>query len=125
MKKNPQSQSGIFAPRVIGAFLLCSAGVFLAMFGFAAAIPDRKTQLRSERPNELSAAILPAPQFKPDSKSTRKNFVAQTNSGWSIVSSPNLNTGSLENSITAVACISDSDCWAVGEYRTDLFRTLI
>ena len=94
------------------------------MFGFAAAIPDKKTQLRSERPNELSAAILPAPLISVDSNRS-KNFVAQTNSGWSIVSSPNINTGSLENSITAVACISDSDCWAVGEYRTDLFRTLI
>jgi hypothetical protein len=123
MKQVSQSQSGVFAPRAIGAFLLCSVGVFLAMFGFAAAIPDRRAQLASELPKGLSAAILPAPQFKPDS--ARKNFVAQTNTGWSIVSSPNINTRTEENSIQDVACVSASDCWAVGESRLDILQTLI
>ena len=83
------------------------------MFGFAAAIPGKKTQLRSERPNELSAAILPAPQFRLDSKSTRRNFVAQTNAGWSIVNSSNA-FSTQGNSIEGITCLSASDCWAVG-----------
>jgi hypothetical protein len=36
MKKNPASQSGLFNPRVLIAFSLCSVGVLLAMFSFAA-----------------------------------------------------------------------------------------
>src|ERR1043166_2223956 len=36
MKKNPLSQSGLFDPRVLLAFALCSAGVLLAMFSFTA-----------------------------------------------------------------------------------------
>jgi len=35
MKKNPASQSGLFNPRVLIAFSLCSVGVLLAMFSFA------------------------------------------------------------------------------------------
>jgi hypothetical protein len=36
MKKNhPVSESGFFNPRMFGAFLLCSAGAWLAMFSFA------------------------------------------------------------------------------------------
>jgi hypothetical protein len=83
------------------------------MFGFAAAIPDRSVQLSSELPNELSAASLPAYQFKPDSRSTRKNFAAQTNLAWSIVSSANV-FSTEDNTIEAITCPSASDCWAVG-----------
>src|SRR2546428_11646039 len=36
MKKNPNSQSGLFNPRILLAFTLCSAGVLLAMLSFAA-----------------------------------------------------------------------------------------
>src|SRR5437762_2618897 len=36
MQRNPRSQSGLFNPRVVVAFSLCSVGVFLAMFSFAA-----------------------------------------------------------------------------------------
>ena len=35
MRKNLSSESGIFNPRIFGAFLLCSVGVWLAMFSFA------------------------------------------------------------------------------------------
>jgi len=35
MKKNPASASGLFNPRFLLAFGLCSVGVFLAMFSFA------------------------------------------------------------------------------------------
>lgn len=40
MQKRPTSQSGLFNPRILAAFLLCSAGVFLAMFSFAADPPN-------------------------------------------------------------------------------------
>src|SRR5438876_2927175 len=36
MKQNPDSQSGLFNPRILLAFTLCSAGVLLAMLSFAA-----------------------------------------------------------------------------------------
>jgi hypothetical protein len=35
MQKNPTSQSGIFTPRTLLAFVLCCFGVLLTMFGFA------------------------------------------------------------------------------------------
>src|SRR5207244_225955 len=35
MQKNSSSESGLFNPRVLIAFALCSAGVLLAMFSFA------------------------------------------------------------------------------------------
>src|SRR6266404_9302187 len=35
MRKNPDSQSGIFHPRAFLAFILCSAGAMLAMLSFA------------------------------------------------------------------------------------------
>src|ERR1700730_10765245 len=35
MKKNPTSKSGLFNPRVLLAFALCSVGVLLAMYSFA------------------------------------------------------------------------------------------
>src|SRR5437016_10832683 len=36
MRKNPVSQSGLFNPRALVAVSLCSVGVLLAMFSFAA-----------------------------------------------------------------------------------------
>ena len=36
MKQNPASQSGLFNPRIFATATLCSAGIFLAMLGFAA-----------------------------------------------------------------------------------------
>src|SRR5437016_13210511 len=40
MKKNPASQSGLFNPRVLLAFCLCSVGAMLAMFSFASTPPS-------------------------------------------------------------------------------------
>ena len=36
MRTNPDSQSGLFNPRILLALVLSSVGVFLAMFSFAA-----------------------------------------------------------------------------------------
>jgi hypothetical protein len=45
---------------------------------------------------------------------------------WTIVTAPNP-AGTQGASLEAVTCVSDSNCWAVGEYLTDTFayRTLI
>src|SRR2546422_9236332 len=43
MKKNPASQSGLFNPRVLLAFTLCSVGVGLAILGSLAANPPSGT----------------------------------------------------------------------------------
>jgi hypothetical protein len=43
MRKNSLSESGLFNPRIFAAFLLCSMGVCLAMFSFAAPTPSTNT----------------------------------------------------------------------------------
>jgi hypothetical protein len=40
MKKISNSQSGIFNPRLLVAFTLCSVGMLLAMLSFAATPPS-------------------------------------------------------------------------------------
>src|SRR5207302_3068908 len=39
MKKNRNSKSGFFTPRIFLAFIFCSGGLLLAMFSFAAPMP--------------------------------------------------------------------------------------
>src|SRR5947209_20020028 len=53
MKKNLSSQSGIFNPRILLAFVLCSFGVLLAMFSFGAT-PRSNTSLPADPANLLS-----------------------------------------------------------------------
>jgi hypothetical protein len=43
MRKNTDSLSGFFNPRIFSAFILCSAGLLLAMFSFAAPTPSTDT----------------------------------------------------------------------------------
>src|SRR5438445_10805635 len=42
MRKNPTSKSGIFNPRILFAFALCSFGVLLAMLSFGATPGETK-----------------------------------------------------------------------------------
>src|SRR5207253_2516981 len=71
MKKNPTSESGIFNPRVLLAFALCSAGVFLAISSFTG-MPGHP--IRSDGSKRQSAAgninlpqrYMPVPGGKPD-----------------------------------------------------------
>jgi hypothetical protein len=114
--KNANSQSGIFNPRVLVAFALCSVGVFLAMVSLAANPPGGVTRpLASSHGPSLPAAgslrdsgklALPTPQ-------------APTGPGWSIVSAPNTAADYYINSVT---CISSSDCWAAGDYLGTLLE---
>ena len=51
MQKNAASQSGIFNPRVLVAFTLCSVGTLLAMFSLAAMPPVETTHANSVPPD--------------------------------------------------------------------------
>src|SRR5205809_1566593 len=54
MKKNPASQSGLFNPRVLLAFSLCSVGALLAMFSFAST-PSSGTLTDTSGPQTYTA----------------------------------------------------------------------
>ena len=88
------------------------------MFGFAATPANRMTALAVKSPNELSIVDQSAFQSKVNQKATANSLVTQS-TGWSIVSSPNINTPSPQTTfINAVTCTSVADCWAVG-YHND------
>jgi hypothetical protein len=55
MKKNPTSKSGLFNPRVLLAFALCSVGVLLAMYSFAG-MPSSGAKGRSSANTNVSSA---------------------------------------------------------------------
>ena len=50
MKKSPASESGVFNPRILLAFLLCSTGMLLAAIAFAATTPSSGTLTDSSGP---------------------------------------------------------------------------
>src|SRR3989454_6515762 len=54
MKTNPRCEVGAFNPRAFAAFLLCSAGVMLAMFSFAAT-PSSGTLTDTSGPQSYTA----------------------------------------------------------------------
>src|SRR5437016_7163086 len=60
MKKNPASQSGLFNPRVLLAFSLCSVGALLAMFSFAST-PSSGTLTDTSGPQTYTAGPFFAP----------------------------------------------------------------
>jgi hypothetical protein len=93
MQKASASRSGVFNPRLLLSFGLCSVGVLLAMFSLAANPPI------TMRP---AAAAASSP-------------LALTAGTWSLVTSPNVNSTG-ENSLFGVTCPSVSDCWTVGAY---------
>jgi hypothetical protein len=103
VRKNNFSQAGLFNPRVLLAFALCSVGTFLAMLSFAATAPRRIDQQAG--PLSSSATMAAA-------------------GGWSIVPSPSV-SGAQYNLLNGATCVSASDCWAVGYYAGNSFQTLI
>jgi hypothetical protein len=84
------------------AFALCSVGVLLAMFGFAATSPGRDQD-----------TVFPAGSV---AKAAASTPLAPTGPGWSLVTSPNT-SATQTNYLNRVTCASASDCWAVGYYR--------
>ena len=113
MQKNAASQSGIFNPRVLLAFTLCSVGALLAMFSLAATAPVETTHANTSVPQPAASESMPLVSG------------AQSND-WSIVSSPNT-SATQSNFLLGVTCRSASECWAVGYYYNDnvISQTLI
>jgi hypothetical protein len=105
MQKNAASQSGIFNPRVLLAFTLCSVGALLAMFSLAATPPVETTHAKTSVPQPAASESMPLVSG------------AQSND-WSIVSSPNT-SATENNALRGVTCVSASECWAVGYYLAD------
>jgi hypothetical protein len=110
MHKNTRSQLGIFNARALVAFALCSAGVFLAMLSFAAT-PLSGPQTSVAKPLSDSLAIQ---RLKPSGGAPAASMPLQPMSGpgWSIVN-PTL-APNKSNNLNSLACVSVSDCWAVG-----------
>ena len=105
MQKNAASQSGIFNPRVLLAFTLCSVGALLAMFSLGATPPVDTTHANTSAPQPAASESMPLVSG------------AQSND-WSIVSSPNT-SATENNALRGVTCVSPSECWAVGYYLAD------
>ena len=113
MQKNAAFQSGIFNPRVLLAFTLCSVGALLAVFSLAATPPVETTHANTRVPQPAASESKPLVSG------------AQSND-WSIVSSPNT-SATEHNALRGVTCVSASECWAVGYYYNDnvISQTLI
>jgi hypothetical protein len=120
MQKNSPSQLGIFNPRVLLAFALCSVGAGLTMLSFAATPPKGITNLDAKSPRDSLSVDKHSGPLGGNAKATTRTPLAQSAAGsWSIVSSPNASPPNPENFLQAVACVSASDCWAVGYYFPD------
>ena len=105
MQKNAASQSGIFNPRVLLAFTLCSVGALLAVFSLAATPPVETTHANTSVSQPTASEGMP--------------LVSGTQSNdWSIVSSPNT-SATEHNALRGVTCVSASECWAVGYYLAE------
>jgi len=101
MQKNTAYQSGIFTPRVLVAFALCSAGVLLGMFSLAATppveTPRASTNVPPDPANFLSTSGsnanrlppgVPLPPFGLDAPPGRKPLRPGTASGANSLGNP-------------------------------------
>src|SRR5438105_4178695 len=104
VRQNRRRESGVFTPRVLFAFSLSAIGVLLALFTFSAN-PTNAMDQRTLWPGKTA-------DTRPE-----KELSIPTTSGWSIVPSPNVNDGGRISALEDVACISASDCWAVGTHQ--------
>ena len=144
MKRNCVPQWGSLNPRVLLGIALCSAGILLTVFSFAAtpSVETRSANIGVTRnpanfPSTLSSdtnQTLPGlpprmpfgPQFSFEVgafQSTPSPSGAQ--SQWSIIIPPQAKGTLTNNYLNAVTCVSESDCWAVGAYKGDANQTLI
>lgn len=127
MRKRSSSQSGIFNPRLLLAFALCSVGTLLAMLSLAATPPSGMTSLETKASAQSVASPLPSSgTFAATAISVYDdtNPVASTaisgsaaSAHWEVVSSPNF-ASSLGNFLNSVSCVSGTDCSAVGYYTS-------
>jgi hypothetical protein len=130
MKRNHSSQSGLFHPRTLLAFTLCSVSVFLAALGFAATSALPGWSLVGSPNKSAHINILNAATCASGSDCWAVGYSGGTGgsdgwpqtliehwdgTSWSIVPSAN-SRANQSNSLGGVACTSASDCWAVGAY---------
>ena len=120
MKKNLSSNSGIFDPRVLAAFTLCSVGLFLALFSLAANPSSDMTRSVADSPGESSLVQNHASSFSgnPAVAAASMPLAPTTAPVWAIENSPNGPT-TRDSYLEGVTCVSGSDCWAVGYYVSD------
>src|SRR5207248_3662420 len=120
MKKNLSSNSGMFDPRVLAAFTLCSVGLFLALFSLAANPSSDMTRSVADSPGESSLVQNHASSFSgnPAVAAASMPLAPTTAPVWAIENSPNGPT-TRDNYLEGVTCVSGSDCWAVGYYVSD------
>jgi hypothetical protein len=108
MKRNRSSRSGLCNPRTFFAFALCSFGVLLAMFSFAATPSRESTRVNAKSPHDSILEGKPTNQLSSNAPDAPVGV-------WSIVPSPSVNSNYVNRHL-AVACSSQTACWAVGYY---------
>ena len=107
--KSSSPQAGFFTPRLLIAFALCSAGILLAIAGLANPPPGIDKNSEPIKDPGLATPALPA----------------STESVWSVMLSPNA-SAAVDGVAGGVACISSSNCFAVGYYNNgSSYQTLI
>lgn len=141
MREHPDLQSGIFGPRAVLAFTLCSCAIVVGALSFAAPAPIKKPDIRTKgsagaakslntssfSSNQMLAGLSSpfGPQFSFAIASPGSSPAsAGTSGGWSIVIPPQAKGILTNNSFNATTCVSDSDCWAVGTYAGTANQTL-
>jgi hypothetical protein len=114
MKEISALPSGFFNRRGLLAFALCSVGVLLVMFSFAANPPSG---MRGSPGSSTGGSLFVdnhAVPFKGNTAAMAASMpLNPIGPRWSIVESPN-NGSPGTNQFFATTCASASDCWAVG-----------
>jgi hypothetical protein len=118
---------GLFNPRGLLAFALCSVGLLLAMLSFAATPQSRTTGSDANLPGDSVFVDQHAGPLssKANAVAARIKLAPAAAGSWAIVNSPST-SATQNNYLNGVTCVSASDCWAVGAYSTgSSFQTLI
>jgi hypothetical protein len=115
------SECGYLRPRVVAAAALCGAGALLAGLSVGAIAPSGVTAAVATSANHLALAPTHSDLVSDNAAawSSGTPLAATQTPGWSIVASPNINSGQRQHSLDGVTCVSASDCWAVGWYAND------
>jgi hypothetical protein len=123
------SECGYLRPRVVAAIVLCGAGALLAGLSLGALRPSGVTAPVATSANYLALAPTHSDLVTENAVGTPSGIplAATQTPGWSIVKSPNINSGQQQHSVDDVTCVSASDCWAVGWYVNDqyILQTII
>jgi len=114
MEKISASPSGFFIQRVLLAFVLCSIGVLLAMFSFAANPPNGMRGISGSSTVRSLSVDNHAVPFKGNTAALAASMpLNPIGPRWSIVPSPNSGSPGT-NHLFATTCASATDCWVVG-----------